>query len=216
MKEVPLPAEVVYSGFRTKNMTVEVLSIAAVSTQCRGAMCNKKDLYRNGEMESKFSSISSIQRLCATTIVMQLQINNAGEEEMLINDLTSTWFMNMYMFKERLGAYISESYFSDPDIEDELLNCTRKVMRHINDRGGFRIIGRAKHGMIQDQEAVAQQDQGQQRYGQPTIQGNNKVENADIRLHIVRIDPTNPENINLNKLNALKYTMGESQSLGSV
>ena len=37
-----------------------------------------------------------------------------------------------------------------------------------------------------------QQDQGRQRYGQPTNQGNNMVENADVRLHIVRIDPTNP------------------------
>ncbi len=42
------------------------------------------------------------------------------------------------------------------------------------------------------------------------------VENADVRLHIVRIDPTNPENIVMSKLNALKYNMGEPQSLGSV
>ena len=70
--------------------------------------------------------------------------------------------------------------------------------------------------MIQDQGAVAQQDQGQQRYGQPTNQGNNMVENADVRLHIVRIDPTNPENIVMEELNALKYNMGEPQSLGSV
>ena len=66
--------------------------------------------------------------------------------------------------------------------------------------------------MIQDQGAVAQQDQGQQWYGQPTNQGNNMVENADVRIHIVRIDPTNQENINLDKLNALKYNMGEPQS----
>ena len=120
------------------------------------------------------------------------------------------------MFKERLGAHIRASYFSDPDIEDELLSCTRNVMRYINDRGGFRIIGWAKRGMIQDQGAVAQQDQGQQRYGQPTNQGNNMVENADVRLHIVRIDPTNPENIVMEELNALKYNMGEPQSLGSL
>ena len=215
MSDVPLPAEVVYSGFRTNNMTVQVLSIAAVSTQCGGAMCDKQDLYRNGRMESKCSCISNIQRLCGTTIVMQLRLNNGGEEEMLINDFTSTWFMNNYMFKERLGAHIRASYFSDPDIEDELLSCTRKVMRYINDRGGFRIIGWAKRGMIQDQGATVQQDQGQQRYGQPTNQGNNMVENADVRLHIVRIDPTHPENIDLGELNDLKYNMGEPQSLGS-
>ena len=33
MTDVPLPVEVVYSGLRTNNMTVQVLSIAAVSTQ---------------------------------------------------------------------------------------------------------------------------------------------------------------------------------------
>ncbi len=123
---------------------------------------------------------------------------------MLINDFTSMWFINNYMLKERLGAYIRASYFSDPDIEDDLLSCTRKVMHYINEKGGFRIIGWAKCGMIQDQGATTQQDQGQQKYGQPTNHVNNMVENADVRLHIVRIDPTNPENFNLDKLNALK------------
>ncbi len=42
------------------------------------------------------------------------------------------------------------------------------------------------------------------------------VENANVRLHIVRIGPTNTDNINLGKLNALKYNMGEPQILGSV
>jgi len=123
--------------------------------------------------------------------------------------------MNNYMFKEKLGAHIRASYFSNPDIEDEILDCTRKVMRYINDRGGFRIIGWAKRGMIQDQGATAQQDKGQQRYGQPTNQGNNMVENADVRFHIVRIDPNHPKNIVMGKLNDLKYNMGEPQSLGS-
>ena len=68
---------------------------------------------------------------------------------MLINDFTSTWFINNYMFKERLGAHIRASYFSYPDIEDELLNCTRKVMRYINYKDRFRIIGWTKRGMIQ-------------------------------------------------------------------
>ena len=89
-------------------------------------------------------------------------------------------------------------------------------MRYINDKGEFRIIEWAKRGMIRDQGVTAQQDQGQQRYGQPTNQGNNMVENADVRLHIVRIDPTNTENIILDKRNALKYTMEEPHSLGSV
>jgi len=216
MSDVPLPDEVVYSGFRTNNKIVQVMSIAAVSTQCGGAMCDKQDLYRNGRMESKCSCISNIQRLCGTTIVMQLRLNNGGEEEMLINDFTSTWFINNYMFKERLGAHIRASYFSDPDIEDELFNCTRQVMRYINDRGGFRIIGWEKCGMIKDQGEAAQQDQGPRGYGQPTIQGNNMVENADVRLQIVRIHPTNPENINMNRLNALKSNMVETQSLNNV
>ncbi len=70
--------------------------------------------------------------------------------------------------------------------------------------------------MIQYQGATAQQDQGQKKHGQPTNQRNNMVENADIRLNIVRIDPTHPEKIKLEELNALKYNMGEPHSLGSV
>jgi hypothetical protein len=50
--------------------------------------------------------------------------------------------------------------------------------RYINDS----IIGWTKRRMIQDQRAVVQQDnQGQQRYGQPANQGsNNMVENAEL------------------------------------
>jgi len=90
MSDVPLPSEVVYSGFRTNNMTVQVLSIASVSTQYKGAMCDKQDLYKNGRMESKCSCISNIniQRLCGTTIVVQLRLNNGGEEEMLTTTTT--------------------------------------------------------------------------------------------------------------------------------
>ncbi len=69
--------------------------------------------------------------------------------------------------------------------------------------------------MIQDQGATAQQDQGQQRYGQPTNQGNNMVENDDVKLNIGRIDPTHPENIVMGKLNDLKYNMGVPQILSS-
>jgi hypothetical protein len=123
--------------------------------------------------------------------------------------------VNNYVLTDKLAAHIRASHFSQ-DIKDDILESTRQVFRYINERGGFRIIGWAKRGMIQDQGAVAQQDQGQQRYGQPTNQGNNMVENADVRLHIVRIDPTNPENIVMGELNALKYNMGEPQSLGSV
>jgi hypothetical protein len=38
------------------------------------------------------------------------------------------------------------------------------------------------------------------------------VENAEVRYHIVRFDPSEPENIDLEELNALKYTMGEGEN----
>jgi hypothetical protein len=36
------------------------------------------------------------------------------------------------------------------------------------------------------------------------------VENAEVQYHIVRFDPSEPGNINIDELNALKYTMGEN------
>jgi hypothetical protein len=38
------------------------------------------------------------------------------------------------------------------------------------------------------------------------------IENAEVRYHIVRFDPSEPENIDLEELNALKYTMGEGDN----
>ena len=70
--------------------------------------------------------------------------------------------------------------------------------------------------MIRDQGAgVQQENQGQQGgYGQQANQANNNnmVENAEVQYHIVRFDPSKPENINLEELNALKYTMGKGRN----
>jgi hypothetical protein len=80
-----------------------------------------------------------------------------------INDYMSIWFLNNYIFRNRLPPHVRASHFSQ-DIEDNILLSAWQVLSYINDRGGFRVIGWAKRGMIRDQGAGAQQDnQGQQR-----------------------------------------------------
>jgi hypothetical protein len=101
MKEVLLPNEVVFTGFRNNNVNVRLLSCSAGTTQCVGSMCDKQDLYRNRRMEARCSCISNVQRMCPTTIVMQLQLQiNGGREEMLINNFTSIWFVNNYVLTD--------------------------------------------------------------------------------------------------------------------
>jgi hypothetical protein len=216
MREVLLPNEVVFTGFRNNNVTVRLLSCSAKPTQCAGSMCNKHNLYRNKRMESRCSCISNIQRMCPTTIIMQLLLQmNSGTEEMSINNFTSTGFVNNYVFMDRLAAHVRASHFSQ-DIEDDILDSTRRVFKYINDRGGFRIIGWAKRGMIQDHGAAFQQDNQGQRggYGQPGNQANNNnmIKNVEVQYHIVRFDPSEPEAIDLEELNALKYTMGKGEN----
>jgi hypothetical protein len=64
--------------------------------------------------------------MCPTTIVMQLLLQMNGErEEMLINNFTSTWFVNNYVFTDRLAAHIRASHFSQ-DIEDDILDSMRR------------------------------------------------------------------------------------------
>jgi hypothetical protein len=41
---------------------------------------------------------------------------------------------------------------------------------------------------------------------------NNMIKNAEVQYHIVRFDPSKPEAINLEELNALKYTMEEGEN----
>jgi hypothetical protein len=64
IREVLLPNEVVFTGFRNNNVTVRLLSCLAKTTQCAGSMCDKQDLYRNGRVESRCSCISNTQRMC--------------------------------------------------------------------------------------------------------------------------------------------------------
>jgi hypothetical protein len=214
MKKVLLPNEVVYTGFRNNNVMVRLLSCSSKTTQCVGSTCDKQDLYRNRRMEARCSCISNAQRMCPTTIVMQLKLQmNGGREEMLINNFISTWFVNNYIFTDRLAAHVRASHFSQ-NIEDNILDSTSQVFQYINDRGGFCIIGWAKCGMIQDQRAAAQEDNQGRRggYGQPANQANriNMVENAEVQYHIVRLDQSKLGNMNIEELNVLKYTMGEN------
>jgi hypothetical protein len=122
MREVLLPNEVVFTGFRNNNVSVRLLSCSAKTTQCAGSMCDKQDLYQNGRMESRCWCISNVQRMCLTTIGMQLLLQmNSGTEEMSINNFTSTWFMNNYIFTDRLAAHVRASHFSQ-DIEVDILD----------------------------------------------------------------------------------------------
>jgi hypothetical protein len=85
--------------------------------------------------------------MSATTMVFHLRLHIDGQEDMVINYYTSTWFLNNYIFRNRLPWHVRASHFSQ-DIEDNILLSARQVLSYINDRGGFRIIGWAKHDMI--------------------------------------------------------------------
>ncbi len=94
------------------------------------------------------------------------------------------------------------------DKEDEVFERITQVLEYINSRGGLRVVGWAKRGMIQDQGAAGQQDnQAQRGYGQQANQVNNMVKNAEMQYHVVRLNPTDPARINLRELNELKFTM---------
>ena len=200
MEEVVLPNDVIFAGFRRNDVKVTLLSCSAETTQCAGSMCDKQDLFRNGRMESRCACMTNNQRMAPTTIVLQLKLQmNDGGEEMTINNFTSSWFVNNYVLKNRLAPHIRASHFSN-DIEDEITISTRRVFKYINDRGGFRIIGWAKRGMIRDQGAGVQEEI--RGYGQQLNQANNNnmVENGEVRYHVVRFDPSVPENIQLEEL----------------
>ena len=208
--EVQLPNEIAYSGFRWNGVRLTLLNCAALTTHCGGSMCDKQNLYRaDGTMNRACSCMSNTQRTCATTIVMDLGIRTTTSDDIIeVTNFTSTWFVNNYIFTEKLAAHVKASHFTVDDKEDEVFESITQVLEYINSRGGFRVIGWAKRGMIRDQGAAGQQDnQAQRGYGQQANQVNNMVENAEVRYHIVRLDPTDPARINLRELNELKFTM---------
>jgi hypothetical protein len=174
--EVSLPTEVVFSGFRNMNVRVRVICLAVAATSCAGSMCNKQNLYRNERMENKCSCISNTQRMCSATFVMDLGLQMENGDLMILNNFTSTWFNNNNILTERLATHVRALHFTD-DMVDDILEGTMNVMAYINDRGGFRIIGWAKRGMIKkprssrstrqsgSEEVRAVSKPGQQQHG---------------------------------------------------
>ena len=81
--EVQLPHEIAYSGFRWNGVRLTLLNCAALTTHCRGSMCDKQNLYKaDGMMNRACSCMSNTQRMCAMTIVIDL-----GFERLLVMTL---------------------------------------------------------------------------------------------------------------------------------
>jgi hypothetical protein len=90
ISKVQLPQDINFSGFRFINVKLSLLSLATITTQCAGSMCDRQNLYRNGRVEARCLCIANNQRMSSTTMVFHLRLRLDGQEDMVINNYTST------------------------------------------------------------------------------------------------------------------------------
>ena len=181
------------SAFVLNNCQLEILDSEAVETGCGGLFCDKQRIrevmqYGQGCCCFRFS-----QRRPNMEVVHTLVIKHASlTEPLYIEEFSSTRFSLLF----QTGILSCEITKESLDMTDHFDSMEEKIesgVDHINDHGGFTVIGWYKRGQVQDRTVLIQNENEQSsRYAasnNPPVQ----VDNSTIKFHPCVIRPTKKE-----------------------
>ena len=121
---------------------------------------------------------------------------------MLSTAIQSKWFLEKYILSAPLPTGTRASKFEDFEVEDNFFTAIKDVIDYIYTTYKFRVIGWVKRGEVQDQGA----EQPTNLYGS-TANARVMIQSGSLTHHVTRLDPMEPEKINLTHLERLKFNV---------
>ena len=115
--------------------------------------------------------------------------------------MSSKWFMKHFILSDDIPVGTRAFRFEDYEVEDRLYNSTSNVFNYINSIEGFQVVDWIKRGQVEDQ-GVDQPNNGLPHNAQRVM-----VQSGNLNHHITKIEPMNPENVNLITLNGFKFNV---------
>ena len=115
--------------------------------------------------------------------------------------MSSKWFLRHFIVSEDFPAGTRAHRFEDYEVEDRFFDACRNVFDYINSIGGFMVIGWVKRGEVEDQ-GVDQPNNGLPFNSQRVM-----VQSGTLNHHISKMEPVNPEAVNLITLDGFKFNV---------
>ena len=181
------------------------LQLDTYITSCDGRMCDQSTLFSNGVLQDHCACMQ-MNKSGKVMVVMTLTLEQRDGEEFDVS-FASKHFMLNFLLTGPFPMGTNASSFEHYEVEDRLWNAAESVFRYINENGGFRAFIWAKRGVVED--AGVDQPDG---YGATR----STVESGILKRHVVRLEPMNPQNIDVEVLRSKQFdvTNGFKESVG--
>lgn len=186
------------NGFVLYGCQVRVSSFKVYDTPCGGDLCDQQSLVNGGVMARRCACIQMKSRVGIVVISFELIIELTNGTSFTAH-FESKKYNQHYIFNGVLPPGTRAHALDDFEIEDRIYRAARDAMDYINNNaGGFRVVGWAKRGEVQDQ-AVDQPGNGLPHNAPRVL-----VQSGNLNHHITRLDPMRPQDVDLSVLEGLK------------
>lgn len=193
----PVLEDSVMSGFSYNDVQITLYDMIVKDTGCAGRFCDKNRIFRDGKVLGKCACFQHVSRGARVVAALSIDLKLSDGTSFFVQDYCSQWFVDTYLLTSALHQSYRENNFNKNGGRDAFLTSAIEVIDYITNHGGWRILGWAKRGMVDDPNAQ-QQDRGFNQERQMIRAGN-------LKRHIARIEPMHPERIDIQHLEGLKF-----------
>ena len=162
-------------AFVMNHLEISVFSSSPYTTTCSGHLCDKQrsvEVSRDVRTCGCYHMQHRVGNIC---INHDIGLSKNNKSILVMQDFSSSRLTNLYL-KNPFDCNVKWNMLDGTEMFFHLQDCIAKVVRFINDNGGFTVIGWYKKGNINDVS---------------TEESDNKIESSEIGFHIVGITPTN-------------------------
>ena len=186
-------------GVRVKPQAMEIYD-----TSCDGRMCDQATLFTNGALKNHCACMQ-MDKSGKTIIVLTVTVRQTDGSEFDVS-FASKWFMLNFLLSGQFPVgTCADDFTRHYDVNDRMWDAVEAVFQYINDNGGFRAFVWAKRGVVED-AGVGQPD----GYGAERI----AVESGILNHHLARIEPMEPEKIDVLTLWEKQFNVDTGFSVG--
>ena len=190
------------NGFILLGCSLTIRSFQVLDSPCGGNLCDHQSLMNGDIMSNRCCCIQMMNRIGSVIILFDIEVRTK-EGATFNTRMTSKWFAKNFILSDNLPPGTRAYLFEDYEVEDRLFSAARDVFTYINSIGGFMVVGWAKRGEVEDQ-GVDQPNNGLP-HNAPRVM----VQSGNLNHHISKLEPTNPEAINLITLDGFKFDVNE-------
>ena len=185
-------------AFYVQGSSLDLRTMTFVDTKCSGLFCDRQNLSDGGKKACGcFSHKSS--RSC---VAMQMNIlfSTQSGEIKLMEKFSSQQFFR-FLTKGFLSIDIRSSQLQNGnDAYDDIIESVENIFELINEDGGWTITGWSKRGLINDAALISSNSSGSSGNASKENQNSSKVLSEEVTTHIVQIEPTKREYLDMRSL----------------